>query len=316
MYIHELLAQSERIDIQFIQLGKTLREMAAVLCKHNIGSLLVINDQEDLIGILSERDLVRAVNNFPRDVADRLVSEIMTRSVITCCGDDDVVETLDVMNRNGIRHIPVVENKRPIAVLSIREFDFVCKSLQTIARTDELTGLPNRRHFMESLESELSRYGRFESTFCVAMFDIDKFKPINDTYGHNAGDQVLRALAQILAGELRAYDTVGRLGGEEFGIIFPNTVLTGAVKACDHVANAFRAGKVVTDKGLIRFTVSFGVTEVDSEVPDCTTVLKQADKYLYEAKAAGRDRTVAGPLVTSTIETAGSPKEPLSVIQT
>ena len=292
MYIHELLSQTKPRKVLSLKEYETLLDMSFSLRQHNIGALLVTDETESLVGIISERDLARAVSIFPEDLAKRRVGEIMTKSVITCGPDDDVVTTLNIMNNKGIRHMPVVVDSKPVSVISIREFEFACRQLQVLALTDELTGLANRRHFVESLEAELSRYNRFSNVFCVAMLDLDKFKLINDTYGHDAGDKVLKSLAQILSTKLRKYDVVGRLGGEEFGIIFPNTALEGAVIACEHVANAIRACEVITDKSAIHFTASFGVTEVNEEARETDLILKQADKALYKAKDTGRDRVV------------------------
>ena len=299
MYIHELLSQKEPIDVKSVQGDQSLLEMASLLLKHRIGALLVLDKQEKLVGVVTERDLAHAVAEYPEDVANRRVSDIMTRSVITCQLDDDVVETLEKMNENRFRHMPVLEGDKPIAMVSIREFDAACKQLQVLARTDELTGLPNRRFFTESLHAELSRYQRFHTPFSAGLLDIDFFKKVNDTYGHDAGDKVLRALAAVLSRDLRSYDVSGRLGGEEFGLIFPNTELGDAVKACEHVANAIRAIEVMTDEGPIRVTASFGVVSVVGEISDSTDILIQADKLLYQAKEEGRDRIVAGVLDTT-----------------
>lgn len=309
MYIHELLSQTKPRKVLSLKEYETLLDMSISLRQHNIGALLVTDETENLIGIISERDLARAVSIFPEDLAMRRVGEIMTKSVITCGPDDDVVTTLNIMNNKGIRHMPVVVDSKPVSVISIREFEFACRQLQVLALTDELTGLANRRHFVESLEAELSRYNRFSNVFCVAMLDLDKFKLVNDTYGHDAGDKVLKSLAQILSTKLRKYDIVGRLGGEEFGIIFPSTAIEGAVIACENVASAIRACEVVTDKGAIHFTASFGVAEVNEKARETDLILKQADKALYKAKDTGRDRVVTHQIDQADREFAASTRE-------
>lgn len=296
MNIQDLLAQTGSKEIVTLQTNNTLLDMSKVLCEHNIGALLVMDESKNLAGILSERDLARAVSRFPNDVSTRSVSDIMTRSVITCSLEDDVLTTLNLMNEKGIRHVPVVDGKTPIAVISIREFDFACKRLNVLANTDELTGLPNRRHFMDALEAEFGRYERFQTPFCVAILDIDHFKKVNDTYGHEAGDQVLQCLADVFRKGLRKYDLAGRLGGEEFGIILPNSDPVGAARACEHVREAIRSQEVETDQGVIRFTASFGIAEAAHDTSDIASILARADQRLYQAKETGRDRIVAGPL--------------------
>jgi len=94
--------------------------------------------------------------------------------------------------------MPVLENDKLLAILSIREFDAACQHLQTLSRTDELTSLANRRHFIEITENELSRHHRLQQPMSITMLDIDKFNSINDTYGHDAGDHALRSMAKVL----------------------------------------------------------------------------------------------------------------------
>lgn len=290
MYVHQLLEEHGQSEVRCIKVGQTLLEAADVLSKYDIGSLLVLDDRDVFIGIMTERDLVYATTHFGLDTGNRLVRDIMTTSVVTCRLDDDVVATLNLMNSMNFRHMPVIADGKPVAVLSIREFDYACKRLQLQANTDELTGLPNRRQFMELLEAEFSRHDRHSDPFCVAMVDIDDFKLINDTYGHHCGDQVLISLAALFKADLRAYDTVARLGGEEFGILFPKTNPQEAVKACKHVADRIRAVTVRNDKGIVTFTASFGIASVGPKAEDSESILKFADDLLYLAKASGKDR--------------------------
>lgn len=290
MLIRELLAHKSPCEVKCVHPEETLLEMARKLRSNNIGALLVTDENDKLVGVVSERDLVRAVIEYQSDVVNRPVSDVMTRSVISCGPDDSVMETLAVMNEKQIRHIPVLDGNKIRAMVSIREFDHACKHLQAQARTDELTGLANRRYFLESLDKEFSRYQRFRTPFSVAMLDIDHFKHINDTFGHEAGDRVLSALAKLLVRELRTFDGVGRLGGEEFAIVFANTDIEKAELACQRLIAGIRAEEVVTDEGTIRYTASFGLAGVDADTRDSGALLKRADKLLYDAKNSGRNR--------------------------
>ncbi len=295
MLIRELLAQKGPSEVKCVRPEQTLLEMARKLRSNNIGALLVTDENDKLVGVVSERDLVRAIIEHESAVVERPVSDVMTRSVISCSPDDSVMETLAVMNEKQIRHIPVLERKKIRAMISIREFDHACKHLQAQARTDELTGLANRRYFMESLEKEFGRYQRFRTPFSVAMLDIDHFKHVNDMFGHEAGDRVLSALAKLLVRELRTFDGVGRLGGEEFAILFANTEIDKAEMACQRLIAAIRAEEVVTDEGTIRYTASFGLAGIDADTNDSGAMLKRADKLLYDAKNSGRNRIVTQP---------------------
>lgn len=163
--------------------------------------------------------------------------------------------------------------------------------LHRMATRDELTGLPNRRSLIEALESELERQRRYDNPLSVLLMDLDHFKSINDQHGHAAGDTVLQYVSKIMDGVLRNVDTVGRLGGEEFGAVLPETDLSAAISAAERVRAAVAALKVETDDASLQVTVSIGVTSVRSgdTVKD---VLKRADDALYDAKLNGRDQVI------------------------
>jgi len=292
MLISELMAQKRCIDVKQIRPDCGLLEMAEELSRHKIGALLVLDAESKLVGVSSERDLARAIATYSDGLLDRTVADIMTPAVVTCTPSDNVIEILDVMKDNNIRHIPVVEDGAPKAMLSIKEFHLAYQTLQTQARTDHLTGLVNRRHFMEVMEEEISRCRRFECPLSLALLDLDNFKQINDTYGHDVGDHVLSALSKLLKNQLRAYDCVGRIGGEEFALLFPNTDLEGAVIACNRVINAIRMEGVVDGEHTIHFTASIGLVETTVPGEAARAMLKRADILLYQAKAEGRDRIV------------------------
>ncbi len=292
MLIREILAAKENRSVVTVRPNSTLRETAGVLRRENIGAVLVIDAHGKLLGVASERDLVRAIWKLGGDLFERPVSDVMTCSVVTCTPSDDVLATLSEMNGQAIRHIPVVEAGEIQAMISIREFEHACRQLEAQAHTDELTGLANRRLFMSVLTKEVNRFRRFQTPFSVAMLDIDRFKIVNDQYGHEAGDSVLRALADLMVSKLRPYDEVGRLGGEEFAILFPNTELEDALKTCQRLLQAIRKEEVANEEASIRFTVSFGLVFSNDPTLDASTVLKQADQLLYKAKADGRDRIV------------------------
>jgi diguanylate cyclase (GGDEF)-like protein len=166
--------------------------------------------------------------------------------------------------------------------------------LERLAQTDSLTGLANRRHFMLLAEKELSRTLRYGGALTVLMVDIDFFKKTNDTYGHSTGDIVLQALAERFRAELRDQDIVGRLGGEEFAIILPQTDAASALEVAERLRLAVETNGVVLPQGLpIRFTVSIGAAVLSDSNTNIEILLSQADKALYQAKRTGRNRVVA-----------------------
>ncbi|GAB4491538.1 MAG: sensor domain-containing diguanylate cyclase [Thermodesulfovibrionales bacterium] len=160
--------------------------------------------------------------------------------------------------------------------------------------TDGLTGLYNTRFFYKSLEAEIARTRRYGSTFSLIIFDIDDFKVLNDTYGHQAGDEVLQDLAKILTSVSRQTDVVVRYGGEEFVIILPNTT----EDETDHLANRIRrmvqdtVFGVSTSSVKIRITLSGGIASFPQNAGSAKTLLNAADTALYAAKAAGKNTVI------------------------
>lgn len=162
--------------------------------------------------------------------------------------------------------------------------------LHTISTQDELTGLPNRRFMQARLTQEIAQAERNGSDFCIALADIDRFKAINDSCGHAAGDTALAQVAEALAGNLREYDVCARWGGEEFLMLFPGCGGEAALVLGERIRNAIEAD-ASRRPDLPPITVSMGPTQFrPGENLDAT--LKRADDALYAAKAAGRNRAV------------------------
>ncbi|MDX1398364.1 MAG: GGDEF domain-containing protein [Oceanospirillum sp.] len=155
------------------------------------------------------------------------------------------------------------------------------------ATTDALTGLLTRRSFMSQAEAELSRAERYDRTLTMALLDLDHFKAVNDTYGHQAGDKVLIAFARLLKDALRTTDIIGRFGGEEFIIVLPETSLQEAGHVIQRVLDSCRDNSVIHNGKEIRFTASAGLGEV---LVDVQSSIHYVDEALYRAKNEGRDR--------------------------
>jgi len=166
--------------------------------------------------------------------------------------------------------------------------------LERLAHTDDLTGIPNRRHFLQQLDAELTRSRRYRHPLCLAMLDLDHFKRINDSFGHAAGDKVLRHFTQYLRRHLRAVDVVGRLGGEEFAVMLPETRLQDALFVLRRTIEQLALETVNEVRPGFQYTFSGGVVSIEEPGDvDCTWLLASADHALYEAKSAGRQRIVA-----------------------
>ncbi|MDX5364252.1 MAG: diguanylate cyclase [Pseudazoarcus pumilus] len=162
--------------------------------------------------------------------------------------------------------------------------------LRRLATTDVLTGLANRRHFLERAEQELDRVRRYATPSAFIMLDIDHFKRINDTWGHATGDAVLRRMALALGEAVRATDLVGRLGGEEFGVLLPETDLDAALNLAERLRAAVTEATVPTDGEALHFSASFGVTLLHADDDNVDMPMARADAALYAAKFAGRNR--------------------------
>jgi diguanylate cyclase (GGDEF)-like protein len=166
------------------------------------------------------------------------------------------------------------------AAVAIERADLLAR-LEAIARTDDLTGLANRRAWDELLPTELARARRDEAPLCVAMLDLDRFKAFNDQHGHQAGDRLLKAAAGVWRGSLRATDALARYGGEEFAVVLPRCDVESAVALIDRL----RAS--TPDEQ----TASAGIAQWDGEEA-AEALVARADAALYEAKNAGRDRVM------------------------
>ncbi|MGM0476696.1 MAG: biofilm regulation diguanylate cyclase SiaD [Pseudomonadota bacterium] len=169
------------------------------------------------------------------------------------------------------------------------------ESLREAALKDPLTGLGNRRYLLERLNEEMDRRNRRGTSLGVAILDIDRFKAVNDTFGHEVGDQLLCAIAEAIRDSLREYDICGRWGGEEFLLVFPEADGRQAAEVCERIRSAISAtaSRAVAEGERARITASVGLVEVvDGE--EAMEAINRADSLLLAAKDAGRDRLLMG----------------------
>lgn len=165
--------------------------------------------------------------------------------------------------------------------------------LERLAMTDELTGVSNRRHFLDRLENERLRALRYKRQACLAMLDLDHFKQVNDRYGHLSGDEVLKHFTGLLSRWMRCEDVVGRLGGEEFALLIPETGQSGAQTLLDRIRHELAQVTLDFIAPGFAYTFSAGVAELRlSESVECKDWIHEADQALYHAKKSGRNRTV------------------------
>ena len=212
--------------------------------------------------------------------------------------DDLVFETVHRRKDGSVYdvevHLQLMREETPpvfVAIVQdITERKQLERELRELATSDPLTGIANRRYFLDQLGEEMYRIDRYGGFAALLMLDLDHFKRINDTWGHAAGDQVLRHFTEQVGGRLRETDLIGRLGGEEFAVLLPETTLESAFSLAERIRRRVSEASVSSEKGEIHYTVSIGVTEIApaDAIPDDPLV--RADEALYRAKADGRNR--------------------------
>ncbi len=223
--------------------------------------------------------------------ADKLGDYIAKQLELIRAGDD---RPLSIRLTNGevvqFRCKALPNGGRLLTYGNVSELADQAEALERLACVDGLTGLNNRRHFLTLAESEWSRFQRYQRPLALLMIDIDFFKSVNDTYGHDAGDAVLKAVAESLHRSKRSSDIAGRLGGEEFALILPEATLDRAVAAAERYRTLIGGRPIIVLGRQISVTVSIGVGVAETGMSGFEDLLKSADVALYEAKHCGRNR--------------------------
>ncbi len=176
--------------------------------------------------------------------------------------------------------------------------------LRKLSCTDPLLEIFNRRHFDSVIESEVSRAKRYGGPLSVVLVDIDHFKLVNDTYGHDVGDRVLKELSRTLASRVRTADVVTRFGGEEFALVLVGTGVAGAYTLCERLRQAVEQLEVPHGDQTLRITASFGIAEANRSADSPAELVKRADEALYTAKRRGRNRVCVWTPETTSPSTA------------
>jgi diguanylate cyclase (GGDEF)-like protein len=192
-------------------------------------------------------------------------------------------------------------------ILDITERKRLEEDLRAQAGTDPLTGVPNRRSFEAAARREVERARRYAKPFSVVALDIDFFKKVNDTHGHDIGDIVLKEMTKVCLSQFRLTDVLARLGGEEFAALLPETDILAAEKLAERLRVAVASKPIATPKGPLEITVSLGVAQYAPNENSIESALKRADEALYEAKHSGRNKVVVAKL-PSLVKSAGLPR--------
>jgi diguanylate cyclase (GGDEF)-like protein len=316
-----------------------LCEYAREIVPYNAALVYFWNEKE-------ERSLLRTSEGIPasqrENFQSRNVLEFWTqqhgRPVLVRFGDHPQTdEILASLNSSAALSVPVFVNNRVMGAMQLftsAENGFTTDDAQLLwmlarvsenlltreysneglihfAFTDHLTGLKTRGYFEQQLELEIKRTERKGEGFCLLMLDIDHFKPLNDTYGHHAGDKVLRRVAHVLTKDMREVDTVARYGGEEFVIILPETTEAEAYAVAQRIraaieAEHFNFGAAHREP----VTISIGVAVFGQDATTRKQLVQRADAALYVAKGQGRNKVVRYSEMTTASPQSRQPQEP------
>jgi len=249
--------------------------------EEEIDMILVDYRMPDINGL----ELIRIVRENPDKSGVPIV-------MVTAVNDKDVRWAALGAGANDFLSKPIDEMELIIRVrnmLSLRSYALDLKHLATI---DALTSVFNRRYFLEQAEKEMKRTRRYKSPLTVLMLDVDKFKQVNDTYGHACGDTVLTKLANICIAELRDIDFIGRLGGEEFSVCLTETTLDDALLVAERLRKSVENTVIRAGTDEINVTVSIGLTEISDADQKFSCALNRADQALYSAKEQGRNKII------------------------
>lgn len=228
------------------------------------------------------------ISNGELDIAQIQVGK--RRDEIGC-----LAETFNQMHETIKRQIEELNSHRDMLEQEVKErtkeLEQANRRLDLISRTDELTGLPNRREMNETIANEIGRTQRSNKPFSFIFIDIDHFKAINDTYGHACGDEILKAVSQSIRGLLRKYDVFARYGGEEFLTLLPETDLEGAAVVAERFRRKIEMMTVHYGDYTINVTITLGVARFDHRL-GADRSIQMADKALYQGKESGRNQVV------------------------
>ena len=216
----------------------------------------------------------------------------LSTPIVFLSAESDVTRQREAMSLGGDEFLQKpIEPQHLISAVKSRIIRY--RALRTLMVRDSLTGLLNHTSFKERLRTEVARAKRQDKSLSVALIDIDLFKKVNDTYGHPAGDRVIKNLARLLKQRLRGADVIGRYGGEEFAVALPDTALEGAAKVMNNIRASFEA--IVQHAGDKTFQITFsaGVSQYPL-ISEAEELIQVADEALYDAKHSGRNQVSKG----------------------
>lgn len=307
-----------------------LLEQTTQLLDAEQGSLMIFDDEKEELSMMAMTDVSPALYSlFNKKLGEGIAGQVCQSGAALLVEDILVDKRVTYVPRSRYKtpsflSVPLIKNDHPMGVVSIADkiggnrfteedlsllrvmgsfltmaiershLHSMTETLKEISITDSLTGLFNRRYFYERLTEEMERTKRHGLPTCLIMLDIDNFKMVNDTYGHQVGDEVLKWLSQLLRNTIRTIDVASRYGGEEFTVILPNTTKDDAriiaERTCATIAKKSRLQKKMPQ--LNRLTVSVGLASFPEDASSIHELINHSDKALYQAKQLGKNKVV------------------------
>jgi diguanylate cyclase (GGDEF)-like protein len=224
---------------------------------------------------------------------DRVVVPLVP-SVFDMAATEDFLNSIrsEIRGQRSRDELRLTQEKVKASEERIRELEMELEKTSDLVRHDQLTGVLNRHGLEEMFSKEVARAQRHDTVLCVALLDIDNFKKLNDSLGHEAGDQALIHLASVCRETLRPQDTIARFGGEEFVILLPETQIADAAQVMSRLQRELTKRFFLHDNEKVLITFSAGVTQM-TEQDNQGSVIKRADEAMYEAKQTGKNRVVS-----------------------
>ena len=267
---------------------------------NNLGDMLLQKDRDELPSRLQKQIAEHILIDFPLDgkgsttLCECVFIPLQNKQVLFIVegisSSSTLTESVERLNRRVKLFQIESEFSKKLAHNKQIEMESVLIQADEVAQVDPLTFLPNRRKTIRVLQDEVLRAERYKSPLAISVIDVDKFKSVNDTYGHGVGDQALRQVAQILRDGIRHPDIAGRYGGEEFLIILPSANLKAASEQANRLCKNMREIIVKVNDHEIKVTISIGVAQYRPKDDSWDALLNRADNAMYKAKENGRDR--------------------------
>lgn len=273
------------------------------LCKlmnaNYIGSVVIIS-KEKPVGIVTERDVVKVVAENADAIQQLTAEELMQQPIQTLKPKTSIQEAAEFMKNNRIRRVPVMEKRRMIGIVTYGDIlkymkralidsTIEVKELRNEVERDGLTGVFSRKYFNNVLAREVQRIKTHGGFLSLLMVDIDHFKEINDTHGHEAGDMVLMQIAGMIRLHVREINAVCRYGGDEFAIIAPISDMRGALRMGERLRAVIESMPILYQNQEIHTSLSVGTATWTSSMQNAAGLMRAADQQLYKAKQAGRN---------------------------